>query len=416
MTWMTMCKRFAGEDRGAIALVFALVLLPLMFGVGATIDYSRGSLVRADLQSAADGAILAAGRATLDSGEGDFATHARKAFDSAFQRRDGTTVTRFAVVRNGATLTIEVDARMPLAFAGILRQTALDVKVTADALLGTTDLEVALVLDNTLSMASDNKMTALKRAAKGLIDKLEAVKGPSIRIAVVPFAAQVKVPAGSPRPHWVRFAPSSNSEPVLGVSPGHWTGCIADRDQPYDTRDPRATMQATEYPAAYCNDPKAEDYCRGESLMPVMPLTRDFAALRTAIDAMNPAGCTNTTIGLAWGFSVLTIGAPMSGSAQQSRADLKKHIVFLTDGENTLNRWWTMDNRAKIDARTALVCDEIKKAGIVLHTIRVMEGNQTLLRNCASDPSLYHSVTRSSDLEPIFNKIASQLTALRLAR
>ena len=106
----------------------------------------------------------------------------------------------------------------------------------------------------------------------------------------------------------------------------------------------------------------------------------------------------------------------MSGAAQQPRPDLKKHIVFLTDGENTLNRWWTMDDHAKIDARTALVCDEIKKAGIVLHTIRVMQGNQTLLRNCASDPSMYHSVTRSSDLAPIFNKIAGQLTALRLAR
>ncbi len=416
MSIRTLPRRFVGEDRGAVALVFALALVPLMFGIGATVDYSRASLVRADLQSAADGAILAAGRATVDAVQSDLTAYARKAFDSGFQRRDGTAVTRFAAVRNGAMLTVEVDARVPLAFSGILRQTALDVKVTADALLGTTDLEVALVLDNTLSMASDDKMTALKRAAKGLIDKLQAVTGPSINIAIVPFAAQVKVPAGSPRPDWVRFAPSSNSEPVLGVPPGHWTGCIADRDQPYDTRDPLATMQATQYPAAYCNDPKAEDYCRAEGLMPVMPLTRDFAALRTAIDAMNPAGCTNTTIGLAWGFSVLTNGAPMSGAAQQPRPDLKKHIVFLTDGENTLNRWWTIDDHAKIDARTALVCDEIKKAGIVLHTIRVMQGNQTLLRNCASDPSMYHSVTRSSDLAPIFNKIAGQLTALRLAR
>ena len=155
MSIRTLPRRFVGEDRGAVALVFALALVPLMFGIGATVDYSRASLVRADLQSAADGAILAAGRATVDAVQSDLTAYARKAFDSGFQRRDGTAVTRFAAVRNGATLTVEVDARVPLAFSGILRQTALDVKVTADALLGTTDLEVALVLDNTLSMASD---------------------------------------------------------------------------------------------------------------------------------------------------------------------------------------------------------------------------------------------------------------------
>src|SRR5687768_16507751 len=67
MSIRTLPRRFVGEDRGAVALVFALALVPLMFGIGATVDYSRASLVRADLQSAADGAILAAGRATVDA-------------------------------------------------------------------------------------------------------------------------------------------------------------------------------------------------------------------------------------------------------------------------------------------------------------------------------------------------------------
>ena len=64
-----------------------------------------------------------------------------------------------------------------------------------------------------------------------------------------------------------------------------------------------------------------------------------------------------------------------------------------------------------IDGRTLLICDEIKTAKITLHTIR-----ETLLKNCASDPTLYHSVTSATDLKPIFDKVANQIIALRLAR
>jgi hypothetical protein len=69
-----------------------------------------------------------------------------------------------------------------------------------------------------------------------------------------------------------------------------------------------------------------------------------------------------------------------------------------------------------IDGRTSLICDEIKTAKITLHTIRLVSGNETLLKNCASDPTLYHSVTSATDLKPIFDKVANQIIALRLAR
>jgi hypothetical protein len=145
-----------------------------------------------------------------------------------------------------------------------------------------------------------------------------------------------------------------------------------------------------------------------------MPLSKDFAALRTHIDGMSPNGYTNTTIGLAWGLQVLTAGGAMSGTAEAPRPNLKKHIVFLTDGENTRNRWTT--DRVQIDARTSLACDEIKKSNVTLHTIRLVEGNEALLKNCASDPSLYHSVTSATNLTPIFDKVADHIIPMRLAR
>jgi von Willebrand factor type A domain len=272
--------------------------------------------------------------------------------------------------------------------------------------LGTTDLEVALVVDNTGSMGEAGKLTELKRAAKGLIDRLQAAAAtatiPNVKIAIVPFDTLVRVPVTYPPPSWLRLPYTGYGDDDENV----WRGCITDRDLPYDALNilPSA-LSATLYLGVYVS-------CSG--LQRIMPLSKDYTALRTHIDGMQPNGYTNTTIGLAWGLNVLTSGAPMSGTAEAPRPNLKKHLVFLTDGENTRNRWTIIP--WQIDLRTSLMCEEIKKANITVHTIRLIEGNETLLKNCASDPSLYHSVTSATDLKPIFDKVATYIIALRLAR
>jgi Flp pilus assembly protein TadG len=399
-TWLAICTR----QEGSVAIIFALTMIPIMFAVGAAVDYSRASLVQADLQSATDGAILSIGRVASQQSYSstDYTAQARQAFDDAFQPSDGTSVTSFTAVKSGAVLTVEVVARVPLVFARILNRDSVDVIATAVVDLGTTDIEVALVLDNTGSMAEAGKMTELKRAAKGLIDRLEkasaAAVTPNIKIAIVPFDEHVRVTATVPPPSWVRLSTGSYYDE-------NWRGFITDRDQPYDVRgDLPSSLSATRYPTD-----SSDTYLRR-----IMPLSKDFAALRTHIDAMTPNGATNTTIGLAWGLNVLTPGAPMSGTAEAPRPNLRKHLVFLTDGENTKNRWTT--DRVQIDARTSLICDEIKKGAVTVHTIRLVEGNEALLRNCASDPSLYHSVTSATNLTPIFDKVADHIMPMRLSR
>jgi Flp pilus assembly protein TadG len=408
MRLLTIPKRLAAETEGAVAIIFALLLMPLTFAVGAAVDYSRASNVRADLQSATDAAALSLGKTAFESGKkADLELQAEKAFAAGFQRKDGATVTKVAVHRHGSLIAVEADVHVPLAFAGIIKGDGVKLKARSEVMLGMTDLEVALVLDNTGSMAEGGKMGALKRAAKGLVDKLEAASAtnPNISIAIVPFDTFVNVKVTNPYPDWLQQALLEKQDRDGDQDFIKWQGCITDRDQPYDVRGtlPSTSLAGTLYPAIDCK----------EELKPILPLTRDFKELSKTLSSMTPNGYTNTTIGLAWGLNALTPGAPMSGKAEAPRPGLRKHIVFLTDGENTKNRW--TQNRAQIDARTALVCDEIKKSGISLHTIRVVEGNEPLLKNCASDPSMYHSVTNASDLGPVFDRIATQLIAMRLS-
>ena len=103
----------------------------------------------------------------------------------------------------------------------------------------------------------------------------------------------------------------------------------------------------------------------------MMPLGHDWTALNAKIDAMTPTGNTNVTIGLAWGFQLLSPVAPFNAPAPAP--DLDKVIVLLTDGDNTQNRWTSsaiVDRRAHQKA-----CDNVKAANIKLYTVRVIDGN-----------------------------------------
>jgi hypothetical protein len=132
---------------------------------------------------------------------------------------------------------------------------------------------------------------------------------------------------------------------------------------------------------------------------------------------MQSSGATNVTIGLAWGWHSLTPSIPLTEAAAPAE-DLSKFMILMTDGDNTQNRWGGNGSSycAQCDTRTALACTNAKAAGIRIYTIRVIDGNADLLRNCASDPSMYFDVQSASDLNAVFNAIGGQLANLHLSQ
>ena len=53
-------RRFRSAVSGNVIVIFSLALVPLLLGVGASVDYTRASTTRTALQQAADSAALAA--------------------------------------------------------------------------------------------------------------------------------------------------------------------------------------------------------------------------------------------------------------------------------------------------------------------------------------------------------------------
>jgi Mg-chelatase subunit ChlD len=143
-----------------------------------------------------------------------------------------------------------------------------------------------------------------------------------------------------------------------------------------------------------------------------MPLSQDWSALNSKVDAMTPTGNTNVTIGMQMAWQTLSPVAPFNAPA--AAPDLEKVLVLLTDGDNTQNRW--SSSQSAIDARTEKVCANAKADNIKVYTVRVIAGNATLLKNCATKPEMYYQVTQASQLNSVFASIAQNLANLRIAK
>ena len=149
---------------------------------------------------------------------------------------------------------------------------------------------------------------------------------------------------------------------------------------------------------------------------PLMPLSYDWAALKTAIDGFYPAGNTNQAIGLQWAFQSLT-ASPFTIPPKQQNYIYNDIIILMTDGLNTQNRW--SSNQSDIDAREKKLCANIKAANIAIYTIFVNTGgdpSQQVLKDCASDATKAFEIKSSNQLLAIFTTIGTQLSQLRIAK
>jgi Flp pilus assembly protein TadG len=419
--------RFGPASQANVAITFAVVLIPLLGCVGAAVDYSRANYVRTAMQAAADATALTAAKTWAANGVS--ATQLQQSvstwFNGEFDGKDVNNVqVTSATTSSPNSVTVTATGSVTADFLGILGIRQLDVSVSSTAAWGM-KLQLALVLDNTGSMAASNKMTALKTASHQLLQQLQnaATHPGDIEVAIIPFTTDVNVGHSNvtgPSLKWSYTALTASgfgnsTTSTVTFSNSGWSGCITDRDQNYDVQNTPANASdaATLYPA---DNPAFG--CPPE----IMPLGHSWTPMNNLIDQMQPLGETNLTIGLVWGWQALSPGSPLKAPAASS--DTSKVIIFMTDGFNTANRWTNVlfgsGTTAEIDARTQLVCQNIKAAGITVYTVQVDTGGDsppsTLLQNCASDTSKWFYLTNPGQLVTTFSQIAANLSNLRLAR
>lgn len=421
--------RFLRDRAGSVAPMLALAALPLFGFAGAAIDFSRAASVRTAMQASLDATALMISKDAQNLSADQLAQKAGDYFRALFNRTELNALQiteQFSSPQAGNfSLKMTASGNVNTVFTRLLGKSLIELSVSTEVLWGIKKLNLALVLDNTGSMAQSGKMSNLKTAAHNLLTTLQnAAKTPGdVKVAIVPFATDVNVGTNNVNASWVDWADweevngtcsntsyktKSNCESHTKVwtpSPhSNWNGCVYDRDQNNDVQNtaPIAGSAATMFRAHQASACPAS----------MMPLSYDWTALNSKIDAMTPSGNTNVTIGLAWGFQLLSPVDPFNAPAPAP--DLDKVIVMLTDGLNTQNRW--SSSSSSIDARTQKVCDNIKAANIKIYTVRVIDGNVALLQGCATNPSMYYDVQDAGQLSSVFTSIAQKLANLRITK
>lgn len=84
----------------------------------------------------------------------------------------------------------------------------------------------------------------------------------------------------------------------------------------------------------------------------VQPLTENYASVKSAINALGPAGNTHIPFGLAWGWYLLSPNMPFSQAVAYGMPNLYKIVVLVTDGDNTYQTGFNNTNPVTYVAST----------------------------------------------------------------
>ncbi|HEV2651012.1 MAG TPA: pilus assembly protein TadG-related protein [Rhizomicrobium sp.] len=420
--------------------MFALSALPLIFALGAGLDYARVLVVRTELTNALDEAALAIASGGYDPADAKSVTAAKLRAESFFKANyDDEGLTKgghstITIQKVGDALTLSTTAVVPTTLMEIAGIPSVTVDATSTAIAGQPKMWVSFVLDNTNSMcASDTdpdsngpcadetgtKLSFLKSAMHQVLDQIKAVAGDSeggVLVSIVPFSRVVNIGTSNVGESWIGWPPSK-----LTPASDHssWRGCVTDRGS---SKAPAASSDGYDVTNALpvSGDSLFPAY-ESQTLCPVsmLPLTDDWTALGNTIDAMVPSGATNQTIGVVWGWQLMTEKFPFPTGGQPAVPALppgtQRIIVLFSDGVNTTNRWTT--DSPLIDARMALVCKNAKADGVTIYAVYVHIGKDSpasVLRDCASTGH-YYDETSAKGITDAFKAIGDPIATPHLA-
>lgn len=527
----TRLKARLANDRGGVAVAFALSVTSLVPVTMVGLDLYVASNQQSKLQDALDAATLFAARSSAKT-DAEIASIGAKALQSNLQLT-GEAKLLSSDFRLDGPKVISTARVEPASYSGKILGPGY-VGADSEVMRSVDRLEIALVLDNTGSMQG-TKLTTLKSAAKNLVDKLEAQGKKStepnpVKIALVPFSNTVRVakdvsltsynPANPALtvPAWIdplgkahRPIAQANFTTDIFSSATYtdrlslmktlnqvWAGCVEARRAPYDVQEtaPDPTVPATMFIPYFWPDERdgtaynnyltddggatnalkqsaVAKYTTKKStlktttfaldssayggpykygpnagcvLQPIIRLTTTMTSVKTAIDGMTAVGETNIPTGLAWGWHALSPNAPLADGSAYGTANLKKIVVLMTDGDNTMNDpSSTEDNKSfyggygylwqlvldgvnassttsqrttAIDARLTLLCKNMRDKNILIYTVRVevKSGSNAVLKGCATRSDMFYDVQDVSDLDDAFDSIAGSIADLRLSK
>ena len=215
---MFKTSHFVKSKSGNFAMMFSILMLPVMGGVALTIDYTNLLRTQSQLQNATDSATVFAARyyevhKQLPSKDDvkNF-LYGNSAFDSIV-------VSKLAVENN--QVVIDTTTTYHPFIMNIADRQNYDVNIrSAAAIAEDIDLEVVMALDTTYSMTASNKIGGLKVAATNFANSLfdAANSRTKVKIGLVPFDQYVNVGLGNRGQSSMRMPPKLKNSMAVAVT------------------------------------------------------------------------------------------------------------------------------------------------------------------------------------------------------
>lgn len=248
-------RRLLRNQRGAIAISFAVSFLTMLGGTLFSIDMVRYNTTQSRMQNALDAAVISAGRklavytptegsADEDPWKADAYQYFRSNMPPNFFGSDVPTdsidiqyleeTTQDGKFRTAQRLRMIVSGTLPLLSSGYMNETSMNLYASNWAVRRVrSDLELVLALDNTGSMDFDSptRMSQLKISAKQLVETVmragEAGVGEDgksgVYVGIVPFTEAVNVKNISSAKTWLNKYPAQKN-----YLDNLWNGCVSE--------------------------------------------------------------------------------------------------------------------------------------------------------------------------------------------
>ncbi|MCG3268874.1 Tad domain-containing protein [Yoonia sp. I 8.24] len=371
-------RRFAKDEDGGVIVMTLLLLITMLIMGGMAVDFMRFESRRAELQSVADRAVLAA--AELDQ-----ELDTQLVIDDMFEKTGygdnvlTTTIGGDSVTSRSVSVSTRLDVNtFYLRLAGI---DTLSVPAQSGAIEGVGNVEISLVLDISGSMGFDgtdadgntvDRIDILQPAAKSFVtamltDELED----RVSISLVNYSENVNIGdyifdrLTLQQPETWYEIPADEFLPEDEQTGGVTTNlsrCVDFDDDEFattvfDTTRAYYQVETFDYTSSKktstINTPRCPTERPGDFEPQIIPLSQDLTELTDAIDSLEPTLNTAIHKGMKWGVSLLdpsmrpifddTSGEidpvfagtrPLDYTASSDGISTVKYVILMTDGQN----------------------------------------------------------------------------------
>ena len=222
---MRKLREFLKSTAGNMAITGAIAMVPIIGCIAAALDISAYAKQKSNVQNALDAAALAAAKELQTNSDMAYLEDYAKDFfeanlDDAISMSDivftfdvtmgdpTTTPPTPTTVDVGAELTYNTVFDPVVGVMDVLGVDEIIADVTSQISVGSRSVEIALVMDNSGSMSTNNRLSIMQTETKALIDtiyeagELSDINAP-VKFSVVPFGGMVNIGTNNKNKNWM---------------------------------------------------------------------------------------------------------------------------------------------------------------------------------------------------------------------